>query len=132
MTFEGYINERFEDAYDKPYVLHEHRHPEYYVLEDKVNEQEYALTVKSTGDNLFYYADEIINQGVKQYIYYKPGYSHYCIRNTKTGEEWEIPKKETCVRICEELNNLAFENKFRNFMGKAAQKMTRSDWRDIE
>ena len=50
----------------------------------------------------------------------------------KTGEEWEIPKKETCVRICEELNNLAFENKFRNFMGKAAQKMTRSDWRDIE
>lgn len=132
MVSEEYINERFKDDDEKAYFLRNHSHSRIYILVSKLNNQEYNLSIKSSDCNPYYYADEVINQGFKQYIYYKPHYSHYRIRNIKTGEEWEIPKKDTCVRICEELNNLAFENKFRNFMGKAAQKLTRSDWRDIE
>jgi len=102
MTLEKYINEYFKPNKERNYIFHEAWHPEKYVLE--INGEKYCLGIRSR--DLYFYANEVIEQGDNQFIYYKPAYSHYRIRNIKNGIEWEIPKKDTCISLCEQLNQL--------------------------
>lgn len=87
------------------YRIDDNSHPTCYNLVDIENNINYRLHLKENkNDDDFYYAQEIINQGDNQYIYYKPAFSHYTIINTQTKDEWMIPNKKTCKSMCEELN----------------------------
>lgn len=81
-----------------------------YYLIDSSRDVKYRLTIKQTGNNKFYYADEIIKQNSNSFIYYKPFGSHYSIIEIETGKEWEIPKKSVCISICNKLNELGVLN----------------------
>ena len=108
--YEKYIDERNKND-NEDYRLYKQRDYSYrYILEvHRFSIQNYVLDFKEGGDNPLYYADEVINQIGNLFVYYKPSLSHYRIRNVMTNEEWQIPKKETCVSICQELNRCVFE-----------------------
>lgn len=83
-----------------------------YRLVDVKNDIFYRLCFKENKkESDFYYADEIVTQYGNRYVYYKSAYRHYAIRDTHTNEEWEVPKKETCIKICEELNRKDMQRK---------------------
>ena len=106
-SFRGNKKRRMPKLNNIQYCIRDDSHPCCYNLVDIKNNITYRLCFKENkNDDDYYYANEIITQGSNKYIFYKPAYGHYTIKNIKTEKEWQIPKKETCIEICEELNQL--------------------------
>ena len=116
MTMDMYKDKlRDKNKENERFVFEEAYSPMDYKLIDKEMNQEYILRIREGAKiDPFFYAEEIISQDKNNFIKYRPAFGHYVVRDIPEGEEYVIPKKEVCDKVCKRLNELYDDKEVEN------------------